>query len=129
MSIRPHDGGRPPAPPAIRKWPPAPKRFSREERAWWRRLGRDLTVLGTVCVADLEMCERAAQMSARADAALTDPNYTATALNALLRLELDYRKQLGLSPQSRRAVTPLPVAAQASGFEELMEDDAHVRSQ
>jgi hypothetical protein len=64
--------------------------------------------LGSVAAADLPMAQRAAQVSARVDAALLDPDFKPTALNALLRLELDYWKQLGLSPQARRAVTPLP---------------------
>lgn len=122
MSIRPHDGGKPPTPPAVKKWPRAPETFNEAERAWWRRLGRCAEALGTVATADLGVCERAAQMSARADAALADPEFKPTALNALLRLELDYWRQLGLSPQSRRAVAPLPKPAESSGFEDIEDE-------
>jgi len=68
---------------------------------------------------------RSAQISARVESALRDRDYTPTALNALLRLELDYWKQLGLSPQSRRSVTPLPQGQESSGFEDI-EDGAVV---
>lgn len=122
MSIRPHDGGKPPAPPAITKWPRPPRGFSAEERAWWRRLGVAATALGTLSTADLGIAERAAQISTRVDDAFRDPEFAPTALNALLRLELDYWKQLGLSPQSRRSVTPLPTSAGESGFEDIEDE-------
>lgn len=108
MAVRPHDGGRPPAPPVLSQWPAPPEGFGRAESEWWVRLGVAAAALGTVSVADLPVAARAAQISARVDTALVDATYKATALNALLRLELDYWKQLGLSPQSRRSVTPLP---------------------
>jgi hypothetical protein len=73
-----------------------------------------------VSASDLPVAARAAQVSARVDSALIDPDYKPTALNALLRLELDYWKQLGLSPQSRRAVAPLPSGEdEESGFEDV----------
>lgn len=76
--------------------------------------------LGTVALADLPVAARAAQISARVDSALRDDDFKPTALNALMRLELDYWKQLGLSPQSRRAVTPLPNdKGEATGFEDV----------
>ena len=125
MSIRPHDGGKPPTPPALRRWPPAPRGMSDDERGWWRRIGRSAEVLGTIATADLGIVERVCQISARVDVAMRDPDFTPTALNALLRLELDYWKQLGLSPQSRRAVTPLPAESGSSGFEDI-EDGAPV---
>jgi hypothetical protein len=90
-------------------WPEPPADFARDESEWWVRLGQAVTALGTVSVADLPVAARAAQISARVDTALVDRDFKPTALNALLRLELDYWKQLGLSPQSRRSVTPLPV--------------------
>lgn len=120
MSIRPADKGSPPTPAALEKWPKAPKGFTQAEREWWSRLGVAAMELGTVAAADLPVAARAVQVSARVDAAFLDPNFKATALNALLRLELDYWKQLGLSPQSRRAVTPLPNdKAEESGFEDI----------
>jgi phage terminase small subunit len=125
MSIRPHDGGKPPTPPALRKWPAAPRHLSEGERVWWRRLGRCARDLGTISTADLGVVERACQASARCEVALRDPETKPTALTAMLRLELDYWKQLGLSPQSRRAVTPLPVSSGDSGFEDI-EDDGGV---
>jgi hypothetical protein len=124
MSIRPHDGGRPPAPPAIRQWPEPPERFEEDERGWWVRLGESAASLGTISTSDLGVAERAAQISARADRAFRDPDFAPTALNALLRLELDYWKQLGLSPQSRRSVTPLPTTAGESGFEDIEDERA-----
>lgn len=120
MSIRPADKGRPPTPPALEKWPKAPEDFTPDERAWWARLGAAAMELGTVSAADLPVAARAVQASARVDAALRNPDFKPTALNALMRLELDYWKQLGLSPQSRRAVTPLPNdKSEASGFEDV----------
>ena len=59
------------------------------------------------------------QVSVRIDKALRDPDFKPTALNAMMLLELNYWKQLGLSPQSRRAVAPLPVASEDSGFEDI----------
>ena len=120
MSVRPHDGGRPPAPPVLAEWPAAPEGFLEDERTWWVRLGEAATVLGTGSAADVPMAQRAAQVSARVDRALSDPEFKPTALNALLRLEVDYWKQLGLSPQSRRAVTPLPSGeSQETGYEDI----------
>lgn len=75
--------------------------------------------LGTLSACDLPIAARAAQVSARVDSALIDPDYKPTALNALLRLELDYWKQLGLSPQARRSVAPLPTEEGESGFEDV----------
>lgn len=108
MSIRPRDSGAPPMPPALVGWPAPPAGFSPDEQRWWAVIGAATAALGTVSAADLPMAQRAVQVSARADAALLDPGFKPTALNALLRLELDYWKQLGLSPQARRSVTPLP---------------------
>lgn len=120
MSIRPHDGGRPPAPPALVEWPKAPETFTDRERGWWARLGEAVSELGTVAAADVPLAARAAQISARVDEAFADPDFKPTALNALLRLELDYWKQLGLSPQARRQVTPLPSGDDAeTGFEDV----------
>lgn len=75
--------------------------------------------LGTISEADILMAQRAAQASARVDDAFKDPDFKPTALNALLRLELDYWKQLGLSPQARRQVTPLPKDDGESGYEDI----------
>lgn len=75
--------------------------------------------LGTVSAADLPMAQRTAQVSARVDDALLDVEFKPTALNALLRLELDYWKQLGLSPQSRRSVAPLPTEEPEDEFSEF----------
>lgn len=120
MSVRPHDGGKPPAPAALAEWPAPPKQFSEAERGWWACLGEAATGLGSVSAADLPMAARAAQVSARVDAALLDPDYKPTALNALLRLELDYWKQIGLTPQSRRQVAPLSGDdGGESGFEDI----------
>src|SRR6266540_205804 len=123
MSIRPRDSGRPPTPPALTEWPHAPATFRDAERAWWVRVGEAVKGLGTVSAADLPVAARAAQISARVDDALLDAEFKATALNALLRLELDYWKQLGLSPQARRSVTPLPEAEDLSRPDPLREFD------
>jgi hypothetical protein len=119
MSIRPHDGGHPPTPPALTEWPAPPETFSADERGWWATVGTAVLALGTVSAADLPMAQRAAQVSARVDGAMTDPEFKATALNALLRLELDYWKQLGLSPQARRQTTPLPTEKEPDEFDEF----------
>jgi len=87
------------------------------------RVGEAVKGLGTVSAADLPVAARAAQISARVDDALLDPDFKATALNALLRLELDYWKQLGLSPQARRSVSPLPEAEDESKPDPLREFD------
>jgi hypothetical protein len=57
---------------------------------------------------------------------MRDEDFAPTALTALLKLELDYWKQLGLSPQSRRAVAPLPKGSESSGFEDIEEGAAVV---
>jgi hypothetical protein len=119
MSIRPHDGGRPPTPPALTEWPAPPETFAADECAWWSVVGTAVLALGTVSAADLPMAQRAAQISARVDAAMGDTTYKPTALNALLRLELDYWKQLGLSPQARRQTTPLPTEKEPDELDEF----------
>lgn len=119
MSIRPHEKGSPPSPPAILEWPGAPGNFSDTERGWWARIGEAVMGLGAVSEADLPVAARAAQISTRVDAAMLDAEFKPTALNALLRLELDYWKQLGLSPQARRGVTPLPKGEGESGYEDV----------
>jgi hypothetical protein len=87
---------------------------------WWKQIGEAAVRLGTVSAADLPVAARAAQISARAADALSDPDYDPKALNSLLRVELEYWKQLGFSPQSRRAVTPLPSGEKKkSGFEDV----------
>ena len=125
MSVRPHDGGKPPRPPALDEWPAPPGDFSEAERECWARIGSAAGALRTISTADMGVVTRSAQISARVESALRDRDYTPTALNALLRLELDYWKQLGLSPQSRRSVTPLPQGQESSGFEDI-EDGAVV---
>lgn len=120
MSVRAHDLARPPSPAPLDRWPKPPKGFSGLERDAWTRLGDAALELGTVSRADLLFCARVAQVSARVDEALADREFKPTALNALLRLEADLLKQIGLSPQARRAVTPLPAASDGeSGFEDV----------
>jgi hypothetical protein len=120
VSIRPTDKGNPPNPPALVEWPEPPQAFGADEREWWVRLGAAAMALGTVSVADLPMAQRAVQVSVRVDGALMDPDFKPTALNAILRLELDYWKQIGLSPQARRGTTPLPKEdSEGSGFEDV----------
>lgn len=97
----------PPALPALITWPPAPRHFNRDERTAWGRLGKAVMALGSVSLADVLFCERVAQVSARVDEALKDPDFKPTALNALLKLEADLRRQLGITPQARGAVQPL----------------------
>ena len=109
MSVRPHDNGRPPAPPALDAWPKDPPfPLTADERRCWERLGAAVLGLKTVSAADLPMAARAAQVSARVDAALADPLFKPTALNALLKLEVEMWRLFGLTPQSRRGVAPLP---------------------
>lgn len=105
---RPPNGRNAPTPPALAQWPGAPSYFGPDEDRWWERLGEAAQRLGTISEADLPIAARAVQISVRVDKALADDDFKPTALNALLRLELDYWKQLGLSPQARRAVSPLP---------------------
>jgi hypothetical protein len=79
-----------------------------DELRCWARLGQAVLGLKTVSEADLPMAARAAQVSARVDAALADPLFKPTALNALLKLEVEMWRLFGLTPQSRRQVAPLP---------------------
>lgn len=120
MSIRPHDGGRPPTPDALRRWPKPPQGFSDVERDAWGRIGEALMVLGTASAADLPVAERAAQVRARVDALFADDELKPSTLASMLRIEVDLYKQLGLSPQARRQVSPLPDGKdRASGFEDI----------
>lgn len=96
-----------PVPSALVRWPDPPRHFVEPEKVAWDRLGDAVMSLGVVSVADLLFCERVAQVSARVDTALADEEFKPTALNALLKLEADLRKQLGLSPQARGSVDPL----------------------
>jgi phage terminase small subunit len=96
-----------PIPAALTDWPPAPKYFNPAEKAAWKRLGGAVMELSTISRADLLFCERVAQVSARVDAALKDKAFKPTALNAIVKLESDLRRQLGISPQARTQVQPL----------------------
>lgn len=106
-TFRPERHKETPALPALKSWPKPPKHFDAGETVAWKRLGVAVMALGSVSEADLLFCERVAQVSARVDAALSIENFKPTALNALLRLEADLRRQLGISPQARAAVQAL----------------------
>ena len=97
-----------PQPNALRRWPPAPSRFSEGERAAWSDLGRSLLDLGTVAKPDLLLVQITARTLARLDASFDDPEVNVTAVNALSRLAADLLNRLGLSPQARGTVSALP---------------------
>ena len=107
MSIRAQDGGKPPAPPALKKWPKPPRGFKPLEVAEWSEIGAACMVIGTVSAADLPIAQDAARVSARVSELFDDPDLKASTLAGMLRIKIDLFKQLGLSPQSRRQVTPL----------------------
>lgn len=106
-SIRPRDPGAAPAPPALARWPKAPKGYSPAEIAAWDEIGEAVLVLRTVSTADLLMVGRAAQVRARASEMFADGDIDPGRLASMLRLEANLYKELGLSPQARRAVSPL----------------------
>jgi len=110
-----------PALPALKTWPKPPKHFTENESEAWKRLGVAAMALGSVSAADLLFCERVAQVSARVDTAMADPDFKPTALNALLRLEADLRRQLGISPQARAAVQALSKEAEEDEDDPLSE--------
>lgn len=96
-----------PVPSALTSWPKPPPHFSPAESVAWERLGGAVMELGSVSRADLLFCERVAQVSARVDEALKDPDLKLTSLNALLNIEARLRIQLGISPQARGGVSTL----------------------
>ena len=98
-----------PSPVAARleRWPAAPKGFSDTEKAAWKRPGQSVMPLGTVSAGDLLMARYCAQMMARADKALADPEAKLTAINSLLRIVAGLLKDFGLTPTSRNSVSTL----------------------
>ena len=95
------------SPSPLRRWPPAPVNFSPLERSSWKRIGRAALLLGTVGAPDLILLSRLAQLSAKIDETLTDPEAKATTLAAMMRLEADLLSRCGMSPAGRNSVVPL----------------------
>ena len=93
--------------PCLATWPAPPRTFTAGERSAWKRIGEAAMVTGSVSGADLVLAERLAQLHARVDAALVDPDVKPASLVALVRLEGDMLGRMGLSPQGRNTVGPL----------------------
>ena len=121
-AIRPRDGGKPPVPEPITKWRPAPKGFEPDEQAAWKALGRALIPLRTVCRSDLLMVEQAALEMARLARMRRDPGVAETARNATSGIVKALLVELGLSPQARRATTPLAEKKAKTKFDAVDDD-------
>lgn len=107
MSVRPADNLATPTPPAVTRWPPAPRSFDEGEREAWRRLGRALLPLRTVSASDLLFVEMVAREAARYEALRKDPSAKVTAVNACAKSLASMLHSLGLSPQGRRTTASL----------------------
>lgn len=94
-------------PVALTVWPKPPVNFNASERASWARIGRAAIATGSVGSPDLVLAERLAQLDARVDEALSDPDLKVSTLSALLRLEADLLNRMGLTPQARSTVGAL----------------------
>ncbi len=90
--------------PALKKWPPAPRDFSKGEKVEWAKLGRAAMAAGTISHADLLAAEHYARSAARLRAAERDPGAKVTATSALAKLCAQLLGALGLTPQSRKSV-------------------------
>lgn len=101
-------------PTALSVWPKPPASFTARERKSWDRIGRAAVLLGSVGVPDLILAERLAQLHARTDEALADPELKVSTLSALMRLEADLLNRMGLTPQARATVGPLAKAKRDS---------------
>lgn len=97
--------------PALTTWPAPPRTFTAGERSAWKRLGVAAIGTGSVSACDLVLAERLAQLHARVDEALADPDVKASSLASLLRLQADMLTRMGLTPQGRGTVAPLSRAA------------------
>lgn len=109
----------PAGPPALVKWPKAPKHFTAGEVASWTRLGEAVMVLGSVAGSDLVLAERLAQLDARISEALANPDVQMTALSAMMRLEADLLNRMGLTPQARNTIGPLSKPKKKSPLDEF----------
>jgi hypothetical protein len=110
-----------PAPAKLTDWPAPPEDFNPGESAAWNKLGRSLIAAGTVGEADLLFVEETARVMARRDHMAADPQVKVTTLAAYARLIKEHLIQLGLSPASRKTVSPLGEPEGTSGVKGLLD--------
>jgi hypothetical protein len=109
--------------PALQKWPAAPRHFTPEEKAEFKKLGRTLLLIG-VTAADVPMAEDLAQLRARLTKLQAAGAAKETALNALRNIILKMQQELGLGRKSRATMpaTAPAKSAEPNEFAELDEE-------
>jgi hypothetical protein len=89
--------------------------MSRDQAAIYKRYGKLLLDSGTLAATDIPAVESAARVKASLDDLYDDRGSSPATIAALERLHKELLVQLGLTPQSRKAVQRLEAALDEQG--------------